>query len=652
MTKQTFHFSIGPVQSFVAEARRTRDLWAGSYILSYLSGVAMARIVELGGSIAYPEITENRLFQAINDVSKEIKPDDMEARIGLLPNRFKAEAVDPANVAASAADQVRREWRGISGAVFELFRNEAAVTDTLQEIWTRQVENQWEIMWAVGGEGFLLDQRKNLRIHYPEDEPGEKCTICGERQALSPNGQDDARDDVRQYWAEVTDAFNKERGYHFRRSEDRHNRRSGRERLCAVCTIKRLFPLVKSERHGGPVRWDFYHNYPSTAFMSAVDWLIDVLGKARLDSEKVGKALKRFIDVAVTAEVPFDEKATRIKRIEDLCAGHPEWEKISDFRGDVFFPDTITNSKDFPLNEAVDPDIRTKLLEALKGLTDAVNNKPTPFYALLIMDGDKMGQLLSDYPSEQGHLSEALNEFAESAVRIVEEKNDGKLLYAGGDDVMALLPLNKALLCSWMLQAAYVNSFENHVHVIRRAGRGTISAGIVYAHMTTPLQKVVREAHEVLDAVAKERIGRDAFAVRVWKRGGPVLTFGKKWTETSDGSVIKWAEEIEAIKEYFKQDGPGLQHYTTGFVHRFGELNDYLKELDDDSSIALLTAEYLGSRGDLGLPDEGEARTEKARERVGRFYRLSVNMAVDESGGRLPTADGPMFMKFLAQKEM
>ncbi|MEZ5479145.1 MAG: type III-B CRISPR-associated protein Cas10/Cmr2 [Thiolinea sp.] len=29
-----FHFTLGPVQSFVAQARRTRDFWAGSFILS------------------------------------------------------------------------------------------------------------------------------------------------------------------------------------------------------------------------------------------------------------------------------------------------------------------------------------------------------------------------------------------------------------------------------------------------------------------------------------------------------------------------------------------------------------------------------------------------------------------------------------------
>ena len=44
------NFSIGPVQGFIARARKTRDFWAGSFLLSYLAGQAMAVILENKGS--------------------------------------------------------------------------------------------------------------------------------------------------------------------------------------------------------------------------------------------------------------------------------------------------------------------------------------------------------------------------------------------------------------------------------------------------------------------------------------------------------------------------------------------------------------------------------------------------------------------------
>ena len=45
--KRILHLSIGPVQTFVAQARRTRDFWAGSFLLSWLSGQAMAAVLDM-----------------------------------------------------------------------------------------------------------------------------------------------------------------------------------------------------------------------------------------------------------------------------------------------------------------------------------------------------------------------------------------------------------------------------------------------------------------------------------------------------------------------------------------------------------------------------------------------------------------------------
>ena len=47
---KTLHFTLGPVQGFVSQARRTRDLWAGSFLLSYLSGHAMKAVLDAEGT--------------------------------------------------------------------------------------------------------------------------------------------------------------------------------------------------------------------------------------------------------------------------------------------------------------------------------------------------------------------------------------------------------------------------------------------------------------------------------------------------------------------------------------------------------------------------------------------------------------------------
>ena len=52
------HFAIGPVQSFVGQARRTRDFFAGSFLLSWLAAVAMREVQHHKGKILFPAPSE------------------------------------------------------------------------------------------------------------------------------------------------------------------------------------------------------------------------------------------------------------------------------------------------------------------------------------------------------------------------------------------------------------------------------------------------------------------------------------------------------------------------------------------------------------------------------------------------------------------
>ncbi|MCC6552844.1 MAG: hypothetical protein IT372_07450, partial [Polyangiaceae bacterium] len=40
--------TLGPVQEFIAQARRTRDLWFGSHLLSEISRAAAAELARRG----------------------------------------------------------------------------------------------------------------------------------------------------------------------------------------------------------------------------------------------------------------------------------------------------------------------------------------------------------------------------------------------------------------------------------------------------------------------------------------------------------------------------------------------------------------------------------------------------------------------------
>ncbi|HQD19097.1 MAG TPA: type III-B CRISPR-associated protein Cas10/Cmr2, partial [Bacillota bacterium] len=59
-------YSIGPVQIFVAQSRRTRDLWGSSYLLSVLAGYAMLGAIRAGGQIVRPKVDQDPLFMCIS----------------------------------------------------------------------------------------------------------------------------------------------------------------------------------------------------------------------------------------------------------------------------------------------------------------------------------------------------------------------------------------------------------------------------------------------------------------------------------------------------------------------------------------------------------------------------------------------------------
>lgn len=64
MTQYVLTLSIGPVQGFIASARRSRDLWSGSWLLSEMAKAAAKSLFEAGAQMVFPfvdEATKDRL---------------------------------------------------------------------------------------------------------------------------------------------------------------------------------------------------------------------------------------------------------------------------------------------------------------------------------------------------------------------------------------------------------------------------------------------------------------------------------------------------------------------------------------------------------------------------------------------------------------
>ncbi|MEO0111631.1 MAG: type III-B CRISPR-associated protein Cas10/Cmr2, partial [candidate division WOR-3 bacterium] len=96
-------FTIGPVQEFIATARKTSDLWAGSYLLSYLTYKAIEIILEELGpdNVIYPNLlaqplVDKWLYEKFENTSIENFKEEIYFK-KYIDNCFQEETLTIAN---------------------------------------------------------------------------------------------------------------------------------------------------------------------------------------------------------------------------------------------------------------------------------------------------------------------------------------------------------------------------------------------------------------------------------------------------------------------------------------------------------------------------------------------------------------------------
>jgi len=694
---QNLHLTFSPVQTFVSQARRTRDLWAGSYLLAWLAGKAMAKIVaDHGTAINVPDITGDKLFQAIQHPNKA---DDSAKSLGTLPNRFTATLPDPISPqnCADYAATIQQEWIQLAKVVRDCIDPDGPDKKIDDGFWDRQINNHWEITWVLG-DSALLDGRKNLRLPNQNEEKcneesGEKCTVCGERQELSecrktPPYRPD-RNASKKWWATFkTRAQANLAKTHLKMTtlDLREN-----ERLCAVCLTKRAFPLVAKQAIG----WEVDPYYPSTAYLSAIDWLQTVLLTAAdktadnpVQAAAIRTAANELVATAEKLKLYHSEYNTKIKCLTDTIGASGIDKKLIQLDGDMFYLAAIDSDQleTRGSNDKLNKEEKQKLSRALSKLQKAVGSSATPFYALLLMDGDGMGKLLGKQDGQgRSGVSKALAAFTHEVPKIVKRHN-GRLIYAGGDDVFALLPVSSAIACAAACQVAYKQAFADFPPDIKKAA--TISAAVQFAHQNIALSVVVKDAHRLLDDIAKDYTGRDALACRVWKPGGPVLTWSQPWRTKQGVKMTDFVTLLYAVINDFhlnKPDKDKADKYPSTSVcekltakrwsispnndsHRFSskffyKLRDLFEWIERDDSLTdeviqdLLVTEYLANRDHFWLTKDQDVRRQAAAKTVSRLLRLCQEQRRIVDGGITYekghyNADAALLVRFLVQKEV
>jgi CRISPR-associated protein Cmr2 len=650
---QTFQFTLGPVQGFVAQARRTRDFWAGSFILSWLSSAAIACIEKQGGKVQFPVPDDTYLRHLYGEAGAQ----DAYPQQGSIPNRFKATMAQvPAGFHPEWVTQaVQDAWLALADSVWAHDLADSA-GDRTHAIWQRQTRNFWEMSWVLSPDdgAELLDQRKNWRDLVPPDEPGHKCMMMDGWQELS-GVTHTHMPSVRKFWQQLANSG--KTGMATDLGEG--------EQLCALAFIKRRFARYFAEvevdlpgKLGRIYGWQVPSAVPSVSFVAAAPWLAQVLDRAPVaalqDWNAAASRIASYSEIAhVQDDQPFEidircvKDAAEKRRSEGL---HRRWAGLD---GQLYFPSALENPRLFSDQKAA-----RQVLQQLQQLRHSAQlaTLPSPYYAILLMDGDQLGKHMGEQ-AKQHPISAALNQFTHKTGEIVRQHN-GFLIYAGGDDVLALLPLDDALAAAAALQAEYRAAFQAHCVKEGHDVQSTLSGAIEFVHIRTPLTRVLQDAHRLLDNVAKDDVGRNAIAVRVWKPSGVALQWAMPWEKALDEND---QVRISAVAQQFAAQGDnagdadGGTRFSNKFFFRMQSLLQRFSSADNTTLEALLLAEYLHSWGRLdkhtGLDtDMLKASLNQLLEQCRQWQRPAAGQAAMPHPQHPINPDGALLVRFLAQK--
>lgn len=179
--------------------------------------------------------------------------------------------------------------------------------------------------------------------------------------------------------------------------------------------------------------------------------------------------------------------------------------------------------------------------------------EPQPYLAILTADGDKMGEFLDKIQTLEIHqaISRELSAFArEVPVKVREHR--GHCIYAGGDDVLALLPLDQAIACAHALAVAfhaYINTAITSLPPAKRPQKlPTLSVGIMIGHFLEPLGSLLRRARRA-EKLAKgddtKSNSRNALAVILKSRSGAEIAVRSGWGTNPKERFQTWVSAFQ-----------------------------------------------------------------------------------------------------------
>ena len=501
--------SVGPVQEFIQAARRTRDLFTGSLLLSEISKAAALAMEQAGAKLVFPALGSN-----LNPRSELSVANIILAEVS---------GAAPATVLDAAKKAARDVWSEMARAA----RGEVESDKVIRaDVWDSQVDEVLELFGAwspLGGEAAgTRSPYQAARDHLMRLMAGRKA-LRDFRQPtpfhqLPKSSLDGQRDTV----------LFKEGKFWPHKIRAKLRIKSG-EQLDSVGVIKRV--------------WAGRVAFPSVSRIAADSWLRGIQPKD----------LRLLEDLSAVCDRGIREEALELSRLKEQDFTRY---RLFPFEGGALYEGRHAEFKEGyeTVPESVD-----NAVKSLKAALDPLVRKygePDPYVAVLVADGDRMGEALSHIPNPEGHrdFSRALSRFASNARQVV-ENHQGTLVYSGGDDVLAILPVDQCLACA----RALALDFQARLDGFTPAGgdNPTLSVGIGIGHSVEDLEDLLNYARAAEKHAKNSKPGegqsRNGLAVHVHKRGGGPVSVRGNWNLKSEDRSID--HDLNTIAELINSEG-------------------------------------------------------------------------------------------------
>lgn len=477
MSTWLLEITFGPVQGFIASARRSRDLWAGSRLLSEVARGAANALRDGGARLIYPA-----------DAAVDAQGDT-----GNLSNTLLAivEAADETALRQLVAD-VQRAGRDALDAVatheIESWRRSLAPHPLREDLWATQVQRAidsyaaWVRLDDHGDYDSAhralkqaLTERKNTRDFAPHAAAEDgfdlgipKSSLDGVNESVLPKHRGRA-----QRWPGLGEG----------------------EQLDALGCIKRSFGRQET--------------FTALPRLAADLWL------ERLDAATA--------DALRNAHAPL---------VDHGFATHS--------RGNKSCYDTLPFDAGLLFGGALEQaivqarrdrdDAAVKALRQLGDVLRKIPSRPNPYVALLVADGDRMGKFLEHARTHEQHtaVSKAIAAFS-NAVPDIARDHRGHAIYHGGEDLMVAYPLKSAVAGARALSTAFAEYMQPMIDALlptaddRSDGLPTLRAGLAICHLAEPMG-FIRRAAEDAEKLAKGDAGSaqqgDALGICLHLRAG------------------------------------------------------------------------------------------------------------------------------------